>query len=329
MEKILGIGNALVDALVALPDDTLLREFGLPKGSMQLIDKAKFKIISDSFNRMDASLATGGSAANTTLALACLGATTGFIGKLGEDEYGQFFRNNLATHGIEDKILAHKTLPSGVASTFISPDGERTFGTYLGAAATLEANELTPAMFDGYTYLYIEGYLVQNHSMILRAIDLAKATGLQICLDLASYNIVEDDREFFTLLVEKYVDILFANEEEAKAFTGPSIEEALDILGRLCSIAVVKVGSKGSYIRKGTDTARIVPPYLIRPVDTTGAGDYYAAGFLYGLMSGYSLEKCGKIGSVLGGKVIQTVGTTLSAEAWHEIKLNINEILAE
>jgi sugar/nucleoside kinase (ribokinase family) len=326
MDKILGMGNALVDVLATLKDDSLLAEMGLPRGSMQLIDEDKLQCINSKFSEMKTHVATGGSAGNTILALANLGAPTGFIGKIGDDSFGKFFKENLAKHSIEDK-LQPSPLPTGVASTFISPDGERTFGTFLGAAATLKAEDITPAMFEGYSYLYIEGYLVQDHDMILHAIKLAKEAGLHVCLDLASYNIVEADKEFFQMLVNKYVDIVFANEEEAKAFTGTTPEEAVDIIGSHCSIAIVKVGSKGSLIRKGTETVTCGVQLVEHVTDTTGAGDYYAAGFLYGLTCGYSLDKCAQIGSLLSAKVIQVVGTTLSDETWSEIKAKINEII--
>ena len=329
MDKIIGLGNALVDVLATLKDDTLLEEMGLPKGSMQLIDDAKLQQINAKFSQMKTHLATGGSAGNTILGLACLGAGTGFIGKVGNDHYGDFFRENLRKNNIEDKLLVSEQLPSGVASTFISPDGERTFGTYLGAAASLKAEELSLDMFKGYAYLFIEGYLVQDHEMILHAIELAKEAGLQICLDMASYNIVAGDMDFFSLLINKYVDIVFANEEEAKAFTGKEPEEALEIIAKKCSIAIVKVGANGSYIRKGTEEIKVSAIPVKKVMDTTGAGDYFAAGFLYGLTCGYSLEKCAKIGSILSGNVIQTIGTTISGERWDEIKLNINRILAE
>lgn len=329
MDKIIGLGNALVDVLATLKDDALLTEMELPKGSMQLIDNTKLQQINSKFTEMKTHLATGGSAGNAILGLSCLGAKTGFIGKIGNDTYGDFFRTNLRKNNIEDKLLLSDSLPSGVASTFITPDGERTFGTYLGAAATLKSEDLTSNLFKGYSYLFIEGYLVQDHEMILRAIELAKEEGLQICLDLASYNIVEGDLEFFTLLVEKYVDIVFANEEEAKAFTGESPEKALDLIGKQCSIAIVKVGSNGSFIRKGTESLKVGVIPVHQVVDTTGAGDYFAAGFLYGLTCGYSLERCAKIGALLSGHVIQVIGTTMPKERWDEIKLNINLILSE
>ena len=162
MDKIIGMGNALVDVLVTLQDDSLLDEMSLPKGSMQLINEDKFLKISGKFSGMKTHKATGGSAGNTVLALANLGAHPGFIGKIGNDDFGQYFKKKGLKQGIDMKLLAGD-LPTGVAYTFISPDGERTFGTYLGAAATMKAENLTLDMFKGYAYLYIEGYLVQDH----------------------------------------------------------------------------------------------------------------------------------------------------------------------
>ena len=170
---------------------------------------------------------------------------------------------------------------------------------------------------------------MQDEEMIMRAIQLGKEHGLQICLDLACYNIVTEYKELFSLLVNKYVDIVFANEEEARSFTGLDPHEALEVLGQQCSIAVVKMGDKGSYIRKGTQEVRVDATPVKKVVDTTGAGDYYAAGFLYGLTSGYALEKCATIGSILAGYVIQGVGTTISKKNWNEIKLKVDEVVSE
>lgn len=143
----------------------------------------------------------------------------------------------------------------------------------------MKAEELTLDMFRGYAYLFVEGYLVQDHDVILHAIELAKEAGLQVCLDMASFNIVAGDLDFFLLLVNKYVDIVFANEEEAKAFTGKEGKEALDVIAGMCSIAVVKMGARGSLVRKGTETIVVDACKVDRVVDTTGAGDYFAAGF--------------------------------------------------
>lgn len=326
MDKIIGMGNALVDVLATLQDDSLLDEMNLPKGSMQLIDEDKFLKIRDKFAEMKTHKATGGSAENTMLALANLGLQPGFIGKVGNDDFGQYFKKNGVKRGIDMKLMLGN-LPTGVASTFISPDGERTFGTYLGAAATMTAENLTLDMFRGYAYLYIEGYLVQDHELILRAMQLGKEAGAQICLDMASYNIVAEDLDFFTSLVNKYVDIVFANEDEARAYTGKEAWEAINEISSMCSIAVVKLGAQGSCIKKGTECIKLEIPPVKKVLDTTGAGDYYAAGFLYGLTSGYSLEKCSIIGSILASSVIQVVGTTLSKKKWDEIKLNIEALL--
>jgi sugar/nucleoside kinase (ribokinase family) len=326
MDKIIGIGNALVDVLATLPDDNLLVEMGLPKGSMQLIDEDKFLTITRKFADMKTHQATGGSAGNTVFALANLGAAPGFIGKTGKDEFADFFARHGKKFGVDLKLL-RGDLPTGVASTFITPDGERTFGTFLGAASTLTADDLSVEMLRGYDYLYIEGYLVQNHDLILHAAQLAREAECQICLDLASYNVVAADLEFFDMLVTKYVDIVFANEEEAKAFTGHGPEQAVHDIAAKCSVAVVKMGARGSLVQKGTECVTVQTPMVKRVVDTTGAGDFYAAGFMYGLSCGYSLDKCCRIGSLLASQVIQVIGTTLSRKRWDDIKLGIDEIL--
>ena len=199
MDKIIGMGNALVDALVHIESDSVLDAMNLPKGSMQLIDERRFDEVSRKIAELNPSRAAGGSASNAMLALANLGRTPGFIGKVGNDEYGCFYSDTLIAAGVNADFL-HTAMPTGVASTFISPDGQRTFATFLGAAATLEPEDLGEEMLQGYRYLYLEGYLVQNHELINRAVRLAKNLGMKICLDMASYNIVENDLEFFSLV---------------------------------------------------------------------------------------------------------------------------------
>lgn len=325
MEKIIGMGNALVDVLVRLENDDILHEMALPKGSMTLIDENKLLKINEYFNKMHTHLSTGGCAGNAIRTLHNLGAETGFIGKIGKDMYGDFYRNSLLEHGTMGHLFTSATLPSGVASTFISKDGERTFGTYLGAALSLSADELSIDLFQDYTYLFIEGYLVQNHALIKRAMELAKEAGVKVCLDLASYNIVNEDHEFFSFLVEKYVDIVFANEEESKAFTGLTPMEAVNEIANWCDIAIVKIGAKGSLICNRQEVIH-VPALKADCVDTTGAGDYFAAGFLYGLSNHYSLEKCATIGSIVAAEVVKVVGTELPQEKWIEIKHKIAAI---
>lgn len=319
MKKIIGIGNALVDALVTLPNDDLLYDFGLPKGSMTLIGDDEQKRIQECFASLDVQRATGGSAGNTMLALAHLGAEPGFIGAVGDDATGEFFAANCEKCGIE----AHLTkLPvqSGIAYTFISPGGERTFATYLGAAAMMGPENLTAEMLEGYDYLYIEGYLVQNHALILRAVELAKEKGLKVCLDLASYNIVEADHEFFVRLVTLYVDVVFANEEEARSFAKTEPEEALEHLHQLCEVAVVKLGAAGATIMSEGEKVFVEAWPVEKVIDTTAAGDFYAAGVMYGLMNGHTLTQCAQGGTVLSGHVIQVVGTQLTENTWSKIK---------
>ena len=326
MDKIIGMGNALVDVLVRIDDDSLLEKLHLPKGSMQLIQEDTLSEIRKYTSGMKIHRSTGGSAGNTVCALAALGANPGFIGKIGQDETGAFFGDTLRQRGV-NALLATCDLPSGIASTFISTDGERTFGTYLGAAATLRAEDLSRKMFAGYNYLYIEGYLLQDHDLMLRAVQLAKEEGLQVCLDMASYNVVEAERDFFDQLIVKYVDIVFANESEALAYTGKAPHEALEEIASKCSIAVVKTGKEGSLVKKGTELIQLLSCPVDNVLDTTGAGDFYAAGFMYGLTCGYSLEKCVQISTILATAVIQEVGTTLPAKKWDEIKLNIESLL--
>ena len=326
MDKIIGMRNALVDVLVRIDDDSLLEKLHLPKGSMQLIQEDTLSEIRKYTSGMKIHRSTGGSAGNTVCALAALGANPGFIGKVGQDETGAFFGDTLRQRGV-NALLATCDLPSGIASTFISTDGERTFGTYLGAAATLRAEDLSRKMFAGYNYLYIEGYLLQDHDLMLRAVQLAKEEGLQVCLDMASYNVVEAERDFFDQLIVKYVDIVFANESEALAYTGKTPHEALEEIASKCSIAVVKTGKEGSLVKKGTEVIQLLSCPVDNVLDTTGAGDFYAAGFMYGLTCGYSLEKCVQISTILATAVIQEVGTTLPAKKWDEIKLNIESLL--
>lgn len=326
MDKIIGMGNALVDVLVRIDDDSLLEKLHLPKGSMQLIQEDTLSEIRKYTSGMKIHRSTGGSAGNTVCALAALGANPGFIGKIGQDETGAFFGDTLRQRGV-NALLATCDLPSGIASTFISTDGERTFGTYLGAAATLRSEDLSRKMFAGYNYLYIEGYLLQDHDLMLRAVQLAKEEGLQVCLDMASYNVVEAERDFFDQLIVKYVDIVFANESEALAYTGKAPHEALEEIASKCSIAVVKTGKEGSLVKKGTEVIQLLSCPVDNVLDTTGAGDFYAAGFMYGLTCGYSLEKCVQISTILATAVIQEVGTTLPAKKWDEIKLNIESLL--
>lgn len=319
MKRILGIGNALVDVLTKVDNEQILSELHLPKGSMQLLSTEAYAEVTRRMQALPTKLTTGGSACNTLLALSHLDAPTGMIGKIGDDENGCFFASYFAQRGISTRLL-HDSRPTGVASTFITPDGQRTFGTYLGAAARLTADELQQAWFEGYDYFYIEGYLVQNHDLVLRAIELAHAAGCEVCLDLASYNIVEADLDFFRALMPS-IDIVFANEQEAQALTGLEARAALDALAATCHIAVVKIGKHGVWACHGTEVAHCQARDVPVVVDTTAAGDYFAAGFMHALAAGEPLATCIARGSLLAGHIIEVVGTELPDATWQQLRL--------
>ena len=319
MKRILGIGNALVDVLTKVDNEQILSELHLPKGSMQLLSTEAYAEVTRRMLALPTKLTTGGSACNTLLALSHLDAPTGMIGKIGDDENGRFFASYFAQRGISTRLL-HDSRPTGVASTFITPDGQRTFGTYLGAAARLTADELQQAWFEGYDYFYIEGYLVQNHDLVLRAIELAHAAGCEVCLDLASYNIVEADLDFFRALMPS-IDIVFANEQEAQALTGLEARAALDALAATCHMAVVKIGKHGVWACHGTEVAHCAARDVPVVVDTTAAGDYFAAGFMHALAAGEPLATCIARGSLLAGHIIEVVGTELPDATWQQLRL--------
>lgn len=317
MKKILGIGNALVDILVQLPNDEPLHKLELPKGSMQLIDQTTMKRISDATSLLEKHVATGGSASNTSVALARLGCNVGFIGKVGHDELGSFYSDDLTNNNVTPHLLK-SDLPSGRCNVLISTDSERTMATYLGAAVTLSAEDLNIETFRQYNILHIEGYLVQNYDLITRAGQLAKEAGLIVSIDLASYNIVAENINFLQDFVAKYVDIVFANEEEATTFTKLPAEQAVHAIAQQASLAIVKVGAKGSYIKQG-DTLLHIPAEKVKPIDTTGAGDVYAAGFLYSYANNLPLSRCAEIGTLCAAQVIEEIGAKISPERWEKI----------
>ena len=329
MKRVIGIGNALTDMLVNLKTDSVLSQFNLAKGSMSLVDTPLQTEISKSVAGLPYSLSLGGSAGNTIRAMAKLGCSVGFIGKVGEDKTGDFFEQALDNLGVSP-VVFRGTERSGKCVSLISPDGERTMVTHLGAALELCAEEIRPEIFSGYDCLYVEGYLVQNHELIRKAAALAKECGLQVAIDLASFNVVEENLEFLRGLVRNYVDIVFANEDEAKAFTEEEEPlNALQAISEMTDLAVVKVGIKGAIIKRGDEVVHVGIMAAAKRVDTTGAGDFYAAGFMAGLCDGLSLRQCGTIGAVTAGKVIEVVGTTFGEEAWQDIFRLVKKVKTE
>ena len=320
------MGNALTDILFQIESDEMLNSLNLVKGSMQLIENVKSEEIKSHFTPASATMATGGSASNTINGIAKLGLKSGFIGKVSNDFIGLFFSENSLENGVTPHMQMSET-PSGHCTILVSPDSERTLCTYLGAASELSAGDLKPEVFKGYDFFHIEGYLVQDHDLIRTALKMAKEAGLTTSIDLASFNVVRENLDFLHEITEKYVDITFANEDEAHVFTGKKPLEAVKDIAKLCKIAVVKIGKDGSYVHSGGEF-HVVEPHLVKSVDTTGAGDLYAAGFLYGLANDYSLDICGKIGSLVSSRVVEVVGTKMSEATWSDIHEKIKAIVA-
>lgn len=321
MKKILGIGNALVDIMTQIDNEEVLKKFSLPKGSMQLVDADMSSKVKNGTIGMKRSLASGGSASNTIYGLSMLGTEAGFIGSVGEDETGDLFENDLRKAGVKTFLIRRKSV-TGTAVALVTPDSERTFATHLGAATELAAGDLNPDYFNGFDILYLEGYLIYNKTLVVEACKMAVQNGMKVAIDLASYNVVASNLEAFREVIDHYADIVFANEDEAREFTGEGPERSLDILSGLCEIAVVKIGARGSLIKRGDEVLRIGVP-TVKAVDTTGAGDLYAAGFLHGYSMGYELDKCGVIGSIVAGKVIENIGARINEKEWDEIKARI------
>jgi sugar/nucleoside kinase (ribokinase family) len=314
--RILGLGNALVDIMTRLDDDAFLDMFHLPKGSMQLVDGHLSDRILKATVHLPRTMSSGGSAANTIHGLAAMGCPTGFIGKISDDEYGRFFHHDLENSHIRPH-LSYSTTETGRAIALISPDKERTFATCLGAAMELSVGDLKDEVFKGYGYIHIEGYMVQNQELLLQAVRLASQHGMMISLDLASYNVVDENVAFLHGIIRDYVDVVFANEEEAKAYTGQGPDDALSAMATECNVAVIKLGRMGSLVEHQGQTFRI-EGFKINPVDTTGAGDLYAAGFLYGMVNGFDIKRCGRVASVLAAKVIEVTGARMTSEKWNE-----------
>ena len=317
MKKVLGLGNALTDILLQVSEEDL-RELGLPKGSMNLITMEQAEAIQTHFAMVRKRMVAGGSASNTITTIAQLGGKAAFIGKIGNDEVGDFYREDLIKNGVNPMLLTSNKM-SGCSIVLITPDGERTFATYLGASADMHADDIRKEAFIGYDIFHLEGYLVQDNEMIEKAVRLAKESGCMISLDLASYNVINENHYFLKELIRKYVDIVFANEDESFAYTHLNPEESVNAMAQRCDIAVVKVGKRGSYVQQG-DKMYHIGAVSTASVDSTGAGDLYAGGFLHALSEGFDIRRCAEIGTIAAGRVVEIVGTKLSEETWEEIR---------
>ncbi len=315
---IVGVGSALVDFLVHA-DDTFIDTAGAIKGGMTLVG-------SDVIDKMVAlasekpEVVPGGSACNTVVGVGNLGGRGRFFGKRGADKLGELFESGLKNNQIEPLLLKSPT-PTGRVLSIITPDAQRTFLTFLGAAAEMSPEEVHSGCFKDAAVVHVEGYLLYNRELITAVLKAARKAGACVSLDLASFTVVEDSLDIIGDIVAKYVDILIANEDEARAFTGHDDENrAIEALSAKADLAVLKIGSRGSMVAFEEQVTRIEPMGSGAAVDTTGAGDLWAAGFLFGLVNGLSLEKSGRLGSACGYEVCQVVGAGIPAAGWEHIR---------
>jgi len=319
MTRIIGIGSALLDVLARVPEGFVATLPG-GKGGMVLVEAPEMAALVARLPQ-DATLVPGGSAANTVLGLAQLGLSGRMLAKVGADERGGLYRSNALAAGVDEVAFkVNPTVPTGTCISLVTPDSQRTMRTSLGAAATMAASEISVADFAGCQHAHIEGYMLFNRELVLHILQTAKAAGCTVSLDLASYEVVQASADILADLLEQWVDVVFANEDEAAAFVGSKDEtEALDRLAELCSVAVVKLGKRGAMIRRGDERAQ-VGPRSIPAVDTTGAGDLWATGFLYGMFTGRSLADCGEFGALVADEVVQVMGAAIPADRWQVLR---------
>ncbi len=303
-----GIGSALLDFMVTV-DDSFLKEMGLEKGGMHLIDEARSREIFTIIYDLKMEIIPGGSSSNAVAGLAALGGKGAFVGRVADDDNGASYIAQTIGSGVESFITKGSGI-TGHAITFITPDLERTFATHLGAALDLSPDNVDESLISSSSLLHLEGYLFEAENLrqvCFKAMNAAKKAGTLISIDLADPGLIERAGAVLEDAVDNFADIVFVNENEALKFTGFSEEEALHRLAERCSFAVVKLGARGSLIKTAGNTVKI-PSYRVDVVNTNGAGDMYAAGILYGLAKGFDPEKAGRIGSYAASLVVASPG---------------------
>jgi sugar/nucleoside kinase (ribokinase family) len=320
---VVGVGSALIDIL-AHEDDDFLTKTGAVKGGMTLVDNDFIEQVL-SLTTGKPRIVPGGSACNTVVGIGNLGGHARFVGKSGRGKMAAFFETDLKKNNVEP-FLFNSPSPTGRVLSIITPDAQRSMFTFLGASSETRPEEITKECFENAAVVHIEGYLLFNEELILAALNAAKAAGARVSLDLASFTVVEESKTLLEKIVKDYVDILIANEDEARAFTGCSDEvRAIKALSENAQIAALKIGKRGSLVAHGGNILKIEPWGSGDALDTTGAGDLWAAGFLFGLVNGYSLAQSGKFGSACGYEVCRVVGTKIPEDGWRRIKHLIRE----
>jgi sugar/nucleoside kinase (ribokinase family) len=307
---VVAIGNAIVDVL-SFADDAFVNAQQMRKGTMCLIDDDRAESLYNSMGT--ATEVSGGSAANTLAGMASLGAKTAFIGKVNDDELGRIFRHDLNAVGV--KFTTPENVggkPTARCLIIVTPDGQRTMNTYLGAAGEIHEKDIDSKLIADAQVVYGEGYMWDldcTKKALRKAFAEAKKAGAKVAFTLSDVFCVERSRDEYLKMIKDDFDILFCNHEEAQAlFPGKSLEEVLTTLQGQCEVIAVTCGSKGSIILTAKERIQVDPIWVNELVDTTGAGDLYAAGFLYGYTNGMDLRECGKLGSACASDIITHLG---------------------
>lgn len=312
-----GIGSALIDILIH-EENVFLDRVGATKGGMIYVTKEEIDRAL-SLSGHTPMVSSGGSACNTVVGIGRLGGDARFVGKCGTGEMAALFESDLRKNGVEP-VLFRSEQNTGRVLSVVTPDAQRSMLTCLGASAETAPGDIGPGCFDGAGIVHVEGYLLFNRDLITAAMEAAAAAGAKVSLDLASFNVVAAARDFLSGLIGSYVDILIANEDEAHAYTGLDDEgRMLARMAETVDVAVLKLGERGSMIAAGGSVYRIDPVQGGGIVDTTGAGDLWAAGFLYGHINGYDMADSGWFGSICGYEVCRGLGARVSDDGWARI----------
>ena len=307
---VLEIGNAIVDVLTKA-DDAFLSQHGLVKGSMMLIDEARADTL---YAAMGPGVEiSGGSCGNTMAGVASFGGKGAYIGKVRDDQLGAVFGHDLRATGVSFETASATTGPATARCLIlVTPDAQRTMNTYLGACTGLGPNDIDTARVGAAQVTYVEGYLWDAPAAkqaVLKAFDAAHAAGRKVSITLSDSFCVHRYRDEFRDLVRNKVDILFGNEAEIKAlYEVETFEQALEAVRKDAKIAALTRSEKGSVVVKGSETYEVPAAPVAKVVDTTGAGDLYAAGFLFGFTHGKPLAECARLGGIAAAEVISHVG---------------------
>lgn len=307
MKQAVGVGAALMDLVTSVSEEWIVRQ-KKPKAGMNPVTWGEMGRVLGNVERLVT--IPGGSASNTMIGLSRLGGSARFICKAGNDDLGDIYSQNLCHNGVEGYIRK-STTPTGRVLSAVTPDAQRTMYTYLGASAEMVATEISDVPFRNAHILYLEGYQAYDPTILLHCVNIAKANDLEVAFDCGSFGVIQECRFIIDKLIEENnIDILIANENEAKALTNVEEDLACMEMAKMAKTAIVKIGKKGSIIGTKDEIFRISTPE-IKAIDTTGAGDLWAAGFLYGYLNDWPLEKCGELASATASEVIQVMGSVI------------------